>query len=229
MNELIFITHTIIITCITIGAFMLGKEALVGFICIQSILANLFVTKQITLFGLHVTASDVYAVSALLSLNILQEFFGKTIAKKTIAINFFVLLFYLIMTQIHIWYAPNIFDQTHNAFTQILHVMPRITIASIATYLLVQLCDTQLYYFLKKAFAGKYLVIRNITSLACSQLLDTVLFSFLGLYGIVGSITHVIIVSFCIKLLVIASSTPFIALTKVFRTKYANTKSKEIL
>lgn len=229
MNEFIFLFHTIIIALASLGALLIGKEALVGFICIQSILSNLFVTKQITLFGLTVTCTDVFAVGALLSLNMLQEFFGRDIVKKTILINFFMLIFYVAMSQLHLWYIPNSFDSMHQHFASILSIMPRITIASVSVYGFVQLFDAQLFSILKQLFNSKYLVIRNIISLTCSQLLDTILFSYLALYGIVESVWHVIIVSFIIKLFVIACNTPFIALAKKVRSTKKTQKRRETL
>ena len=216
MNELIFFIHTILVACASLIALKLGKESLVSFICMLSILSNLFVTKQMMLFGFDVTCSDVFAVGGIFGLNLIQEFFGKTNAKKTIVINFFTTTIYLVMSQIHLWYHPNVFDTMHAHFFSILQVMPRITIASMVVYLVVQLFDAYLYSLLKTISAGKYLVARNIFSLSCSQFIDTVLFSFLALYGIVGSVWHVIVVSYFVKLLVIVGTAPFIALAKKF-------------
>jgi len=214
MNEFIFFLHIFVITGFTLGALRLGQEALVALLCVQSLLSNLFVIKQITLFGLDVTSTDVFAVGGIIGLNLLQEYFGKSIAIKAITINFFVLIFYLMMTQFHLWYQPNVFDIMHHHFTPILTPMLRITIASLTVYAVVQMVDTYLYRFLKNRFAGKYLLMRSVISLTCTQFLDTVLFSFAGLYGIVESMTHIIIVSFIIKMIVIALSSPCITLSK---------------
>ena len=89
INELIFIFHCLIIASSSLFALFLGSYGLVAFICIQCILANLFVIKQITLFGYTATCSDAFTVGATLGLNLLQEYFGKNITKKTIWINFF--------------------------------------------------------------------------------------------------------------------------------------------
>ncbi|MBX9831215.1 queuosine precursor transporter [Candidatus Babeliales bacterium] len=209
MNEVIFFAHTFLMSLFTLAALKLGKEALISFICLQSILANLFVTKQMTLFGFDVTCSDVYMVGALFGLNLLQEFFGKKYVYSAIAISFFIVIFYLIMTQLHLAYLPNSYDATQTHFAALLNFMPRIIIASIVTYVLVQLLDTQLYSALKVLFKGRYPFLRNLVSLSCSQSIDTVMFSFLGLYGLVGSITHVIVVSLAIKIIAISLTAPF--------------------
>jgi uncharacterized PurR-regulated membrane protein YhhQ (DUF165 family) len=56
-------------------------------------------------------------------------------------------------------------------------------------------------------------------SLVFTQWIDTVLFSFLGLFGLVESIFSVIAVSFAVKCLVIGMSAPLVALSRRFSVK----------
>lgn len=214
MNELLLLAQIIIISVTTLIALRIGSYALVAFIVIQSILANLFVVKQITLVGLNATASDAFIVGSILGLQLLQEYFGKPLAQKTVFISFFLLIFYTIVSQIHIFYTPALHDHMHQHFYPILHLMPRIMIASITVYTAVSYFDTVLYGFLKRLLRGRCLIIRNSLSIMTSQLLDTVLFSFLGLYGIIDHIGNVILVSYTIKLIVIVITQPFVALSK---------------
>ena len=86
MNELVFFTSILAVSTFSLGVLSLGKEALVAFICLQGLLSNLFVTKQIMLFGLDVTSSDIFAVGTILSLNLLQEYYGPQIVKKAISL-----------------------------------------------------------------------------------------------------------------------------------------------
>ncbi|MFC1842308.1 queuosine precursor transporter [Candidatus Dependentiae bacterium] len=216
MNELLFFIHVILISLFTVLALKISKESLVAAIVLFCVLANLFVVKQITLFGLHPTASDAFSVGAILGLNLLQEYFGKSIVKKTIWTCFFALLFYVIVTQIHLAYIPSMYDTSAMHFHFILRFMPRIAIASIAVTLIVQLIDRMLYGFLKNKFSGKQFFLRNIISLFVVQAIDTVLFSFAGLYGIVQNIWDVIIISFIVKVATILIAVPIIS---IFRTK----------
>lgn len=215
-NELIFLIHIILIAAFCLVALAFGPHALITVIALQGILSNLFVTKQITLLGLSVTCSDAFAVGSILGLNLLQEYYGKAITKKAILISFFSALSYLILSQIHLFYIPNQFDTMQPHFIQILYLMPRITIASIFVYLIAQTFDAMFFGFLKRVLNNKYAVARSTISMICSQFLDTVLFSFLALYGVVGSILNVIIMSFAIKMIVIALFTPFTKLAKTF-------------
>jgi len=214
MNELIFIFHTIIIAAFALGSLAFGRSALVAFVCTCCILANLFVIKQITLFGLTATCADAFTVGATIGLNLLQEYFGKEITKKTIWINFFLLIFYAIISQIHLAYIPHLGDTAQMHFLPLLQFMPRIVIASFSVYLFTQMTDYYLYGILKKAFHNKHIILRNYASIALCQLLDTVLFSFLGLYGIIDNIWEVIIISYLIKLASIVIATPFVGFSR---------------
>lgn len=210
MNELFFIIHTLVIASFALGSLALGSSALVAFVCIQCILGNLFVIKQITLFGLTATSSDAFTIGATLGLNLLQEYFGKEIAKRTIWINFFLLIFYAVVSQIHLIYIPHSTDITQNSFFTLLQFTPRIVIASFFVYLITQTTDYYLYGILKKFFKDNYIILRNYTSIAFCQLVDTVLFSYIGLYGIVDNIGEIILISYCVKLISILISTPFV-------------------
>jgi uncharacterized integral membrane protein (TIGR00697 family) len=217
INELIFLLHAVVISCAALYALHLGKQALVAFISVQCILANLFVLKQTTLFGLTATCADPFTIGAVLGLNLLQEYYDRKSATSAVWTSFFLLIFYAVVSYIHLLYIPALHDTMQPHYVALLQFMPRITVASFSVYLFVQYIDTQLFGFLKKVFGGRYLPLRNMLSIGTTQLLDTVLFSFLGLYGIVHNIGQIIMISYSIKLLALAISTPFVALSKKIR------------
>lgn len=217
MNEHIFIIHTIILSTCALLALRLGKEALVAFVCLQGILANLFVTKQITLLQWDATSSDAYSIGAVLGLNLLQEYYGKEVTKKTIWISFFTLLLYMVASLLHMSYVPCRADTMHEHFVAILGSTPRIVITSLLVYLTVQMIDTHLYGMLKRVFNNRFLALRYCLSVSICQLLDTILFSLIGLYGLVDNMGHIIIVSYAIKLVAIAIGTPFVAVSRSVR------------
>ena len=200
MNETIFLLHLTIAAAFLYPFIQMGKSGLMCWICLQPILANLFVLKQIQLFGLTVTCSDVYAVSCALGLNLLQEYYGKEIAKKAVWCSFMLLVFFVVMSMMHLFYEASQTDYTQGAYTQILSSTPRLVAASITSFLIVQWFDVQFYGFLKSKSQTLSLFVRNITSLAVSQFIDTVLFTILGLWGLVSELFDVFLVSFVIKL-----------------------------
>lgn len=199
INESTFFIHILIILAFTFVALKFKKEGLFAIVSIFAILANLLVTKQTTLFGLCVTCTDVFIVGGALSLNLIQDFYDKKTALKAIYFSLISLIFYVTLTQLHLFYSPAICDFTQSHYQAIFEFMPRIIIASIFCYFISQTIDAYLYAFLKKTKLN--FILRNYISLSLSQLVDTILFSFLGLYGIVDNIWHIILFSYLIKLL----------------------------
>jgi len=219
-NELIFLIQAAVVGLSTLGALALGREALVTFLCVQCVLANLFVLKQTTLLGLNATCSDAFTIGATLGLNVLQEYFGRAIARRAIWINFFVLIAYAIFSRIQLAYLPSAADTMQPFYLPILAVMPRIVIASFSVYLIAQTVDYFVYGLLKNSPRRMPLLVRNYASMLISQLVDTILFTFFGLYGLIDNLWQVIVISYTIKVISIFLQTPFISLTRVVYRRY---------
>lgn len=222
MNELLFFLHLLIVFAFTLGALRMGGQALFAWTSAQALFANLFVLKQMHCFGLTITCSDVYAVGGMLGLNLLQEYFGISRAKAAARFCFFLLVFFAAMAKIHLLYTPAAFDTTHEAYKAILTAAPRLLFASLASFFIVQQLDIRLFGWIKQRFPLSPLFARNTLSLLTTQLLDTVLFSFLGLHGIVENTLDIIVVSFLIKAAVIFSSLSVTTLSKKILVKDAS-------
>lgn len=222
MNEFIFLTYISLVSVSSLAALFFGKEALIAFICLQCVLVNLFVTKEILLFGFTATASDALGVGAALSLNLIQEYYGKQLAQKAILVSFFCVIFYILATGIHLSFLPAPTDISQVHFLALLTPMPRIVAASIISYLVTQTIDCHLYGYLCQRLGSKNFIFKNYTSIAITQLIDTIIFSFLGLYMINESfssiriILDIIVVSYLIKMFVLVIATPFLAISKKF-------------
>lgn len=210
INELLFIAHVGIVSCATLLFGRLGKEALVAYISLLFVVANIFVVKQISLLNWYATSADAFIIGVSFGINLLQEKWGKDLARKTIWISFACSAFYMLMAQILLSYTAIPSDTTHIHFAHLMSNTTRIIIASFISYIITQTADTYLYAYVRKKTNDKYFVARNYLSMCSSQLFDTVLFSFLGLYGIMENLTDIMIVSYVIKLAAIAMTTPFL-------------------
>jgi len=199
MNELIFVLQSAAIVGALFAAVRIGKEALIALSVLLSVLANFFVLKQIYLLGWSVTCSDAFAIGGIFGLNMLAQSYGRDVAKKTIWISFFGMLFYVIVSQIHLLFVPSPHDTSQDHFTYLLTAAPRLLLASLVTFFIVQQFDVRLYQVLSK-FSWQ---IRSLLCLLISQALDTVLFSLLGLYGLINDFTSMMIVSYLVKSVVI--------------------------
>jgi uncharacterized integral membrane protein (TIGR00697 family) len=214
MNEIIFFCQILIICLFALRILKLGKEALVAWVAIQALIANLFVLKQVNLFGFNVTSSDVFVIGSLLGLNFLQEYHSKEIANKATQICFIFMIFFAIVSKAHLLLEPNIYDSSNPAFIQILSPTLRLLISSMSVFFIVQQFDIRFFAFLKNVFPKLNFSFRVTIALIISQFLDTVLFSIAGLYGIVNSILDIMLFSFAIKLIAIFCITPFIRWAK---------------
>jgi uncharacterized integral membrane protein (TIGR00697 family) len=214
MNETLFFIHLLVVLFFALGALRLGKEALTAWVAIQALIANLFVLKQMTFFGWNITCSDVYVIGSILGLNLLQEYYDKESAKKAAWICFFFLFFFALMSWIHLHYVPSASDTAHAAFDTLLSPAPRLLAASLFVFLLVQQIDVRLFALIKRILPNGSLAMRNGICLLLSQFLDTVLFTFAGLYGLVSSIGDILLVSYLIKAAIIFSITPCLLLAR---------------
>ena len=214
MNELLFLLQVVLAFSSTYLFFRIGKEGLFVWLGMLALLANLFVSKQITLFGLEVTASDAYAVALILSLNLLQEFYGSQEAKKGGLIAVAAQVAFLLFSELHLAFTPNQHDTSHAAYQLLLGVYPRLLFASCLTLFIVQWFDRGFFAWLKQRLQTSSFSLRNVISVGLSQFLDTALFSVIGLYGLVANITEVFLMSFSIKVLLISTLPLFTSLLK---------------
>jgi queuosine precursor transporter len=203
MNESIFFFHALIILLFSFFSLKIGKKALITFISFSAVLANLFVQKQIDFFGLTITCTDVFSIGAIFSFNLLQEFYGKKEGVKAMKITFFLLLFFVVMSQIHLLYIPCVSDYAQQHYEHLLQWMPRLFLASIAAFFTSQYIDMQIFAYSKKAFPQSSFMLRSLFSMSISQFMDTILFTYLGLSSIVTHLWHVIAMSYLVKLAII--------------------------
>jgi len=211
MNELVFIAHTSCILISLLVAFRYGKEALAAIVALLLVLGNLFVLKQISLFGMSATCGDSFAIGGTFGIQLLQEFYGKPVAHKAIGISLGALIFFGVMSWFQLLYTPSMFDGQHLHFVSILASAPRIIAASLTAYVAGQLFNTYAFGVLKRMLQDRYFVMRSIVVLVLAQMLDTLVFSFLGLYGLVHSIMSIIVISLAVKSFAGVCAVPWIA------------------
>ena len=214
MNEVTFIIHVAALISFVLLALRIGKEALIAALAVQIILANIFVMKQMTCFGLNVTCSEVYTVGSIFSMNLLQVYFGKKVANRALGVVFFLLFLVIVMSQFQIRYIPSKYDEMHHAFTAILGLAPRIMIASFVSAFLFQKIDMELFGWIKRLLPRLPFFIPFALASLVTQFLDTVFFSFAALYGIIHSMRDIIVMSYIIKVIIILTIAPFTLLVK---------------
>lgn len=214
MNQLVLLLYIFAISGITLLALKLGRSYIVAWLALLAVAMNIFVLKQIHLFGFNVTASDGLAVGYVLGLNLIQEFFGPKSARECVWISLFVSIGFVILSQIHLLYSPSFYDTSQPHYTFLLKPIPRLMGASLLSFGCVQFLDLAFFKYLRKKMNGRLLMLRTFLSMVLSQSFDTLIVSFLALYGQVASIGDVIIFSLLIKVVAITLATPFVAFSK---------------
>lgn len=220
-NEWIWIFFAIINFSLFLGMYVLfGKTGIFVWIGMATILANIQVTKQITLFGFEATLGNIMYGTIFLSTDALNEFYGKKDAKKAVWIGFFILIATTIIMQMALWFQPNSSDFAQGSLETIFGFFPRLVLASLIAFLVSQLLDVVLFQKIKSLLPQtRFLWIRNNGSTIISQLVDTAIFvpiAFLGaipnhvLFGLSG----IFVSTYIIKVLVALLDTPFLYLMK---------------
>lgn len=213
-NELFFICHSAFLAGATIVAARIGRDCLTAVIVLFAVLSNAFIIKETTFFGFTATCTDSFTIGATLALNLLHQTYGYQTAQKTVTISSFCLLIYMILSQFQLNYSFDVQSITNSAFHTILATSPRIVLASLFTFYVSQSLDCLIYKWLSNHPKLSLLESKNIISTGISQLIDTILFSYLALYGIIDNIPNVIIISFIIKLFALFITGPLICLFK---------------
>ena len=197
-----FIGQIMVVSAVSILCRALGSQALVSWLCIQSILANLLVLKMVNLFGLDVTVSDAFTIGSLYCLNLLREDYNQEMAKKAVACSFVLLLMVGLLLSIHLAFEANASDQMSHAYQSLFSaIIPIITISS-CLFFVTQVLDYIFFNVMKSSLQSHHLAMRMFISIAITQVIDTALFTYWALGSWVAQFWHVFLWSYCIKVLI---------------------------
>lgn len=213
-NEAIFFAQALVALSAVLVAARLGAAWLTGLICAMIVLMNLFVLKQMRLFGMDVTGGNVLYAAVFLSTDLLAEHWGRRRAYRAVWAGFFVSVFFVAMSCCMLLTKPNAYDWASEPLAALLEPQWRIVGASMLTYLVVQHLDVWQYDFYKRKTKGRMLWLRNNASTWVSQLVDSTLFTILAFAATGYPILQMIVFTYVIKILVAALDTPFIYLSK---------------
>ncbi len=221
MNELLFIAFALILLTLNLVAFRAGKIYMFILIAIYSLLMNIFVLKQFTLFGFMVTGGNALYGAVFLLTDLLNEHHGKREAFKSVGIGFATVLLFIVATQFLLAFVPNGEDFAQESLNTLFSVTPRILIGSLLAYVVAQNLDVWLYDKIHQWTGDKWLFLRNNGSTLISQFVDTIIFHAVGittfsfLPGIIPLeiFWEVTIATYVIKLIVAAIDTPFMYLS----------------
>ena len=228
INELLLIASVVFIFSMALLAYkFFGKTGLFCLSAVATILANIEVLILINAFGMEQTLGNVLFAVTFLITDILSECEGKKEANKAVWIGMFASLFFLLLSQSWLLYAPAEGDWAMPAIEAVFSNTPRMMIASFSVYAISQLFDVWLYHkwwaFTEKKTGSKrkFLWLRNNGSTLISQLLNTLLFTLFAFYGTYDAKTllSIFISSYIIFIFTSLLDTPVVYLARKISDK----------
>lgn len=230
MNELIVILDIVVtFTLVFLTHRFFGKEGLIAWVGIATILANIMTAKTIEAFGLTFTIGNALFASTFLATDILTECYGKNDALKAVFTGFFGSTVFIISSQIALLYAPSNVDYAHGAMKDLFSLSVRISVSSLIMYLIANLADVFIYEKIKQKTAGKYMWLRNNVSTILCNCLENFLFMGMAFYGIyeIKDILQMALATSAIEIIAGVCDTPFLYLAIRFRKDPSVKNSKQ--
>ena len=194
----------------------LGKEGLIGWIGIASILANLLLLKSVNLLGISATLGNVLFASNFLATDMLTENYSYLDAKKGVKFGIFSVVFFMIATQIALLYIPNSSDFAQDSFKLLFGFVPRISIASVSMFAISNFVDIKLYEFLRIKSNGKKMWLRNNVCTIISNGGENFLFYLIAFFGTMPLplILSMALSATIIEIIIALCDTPFLYISK---------------
>lgn len=190
MNELLLLFSAVFIFGAALLAYRLfGKAGLFVVSACASILANIEANILIVGFGMEQTLGNVLFAVTFLITDIFSECESRRDAQTAVWLGVFASAFFLILNQSWLCYAPSPNDVSMPHVQAFFGSTPRILLSSLAVYALSQVFDVWLYHkwwaFTEKRTGNRrtFLWLRNTGSTLVSQIINTLLFTFLAFFG----------------------------------------------
>lgn len=227
-NELLLIVSLVVIYSMLILWFKLfGKNGVICFSVLATVLANIEVLILVDGFGIEMTLGNILFASTFLATDILSEMYGQKTALKAANICIAASVTMIIVTQSWLLYTPSANDISFDSIKSLFSGTPRVILASLIVYAIVQKLDVLLFHgiknFTKKLCSDerRFLWLRNNGATLISQLINSILYTlgaFLGTYPS-ETIISIIISSFAIFIVTSLADTPFLYLARYIYAK----------
>jgi uncharacterized integral membrane protein (TIGR00697 family) len=189
-NEVILSLALIInYSAVVLAYHYFGKEGLYCFTVLATIAANIEVLIIVRAFGMEQTLGNILFASTFLVTDILSEMYGRKAANKAVKLGIAGSAMFMIISQSWMLYTPDANDWVSGSIRTVFTNIPRMMIASIAVYAIVQAFDVFAYHFIWNKTtiwchdSHRFLWLRNNGATLISQFLNTFLFTFAAFYG----------------------------------------------
>lgn len=222
-NELLLVITLIVEYGAVLLAYRLfGKAGMFVMTALCTVLANIEVLMLVDAFGIEQTLGNILFACSFLITDILSENESKEDANKAVSIGIFISVLFVLITQSWLLYSPAASDVIHSDIVSVFKGTPRVILAGIAVYAIVQRLDVFLYHtiwaFTEKKSGSKkgFLWLRNNAATVISQLINSFLFNFIAFYGTYPTKTVISISLSCFVIYVVTAllDTPVVYLAR---------------
>lgn len=199
-----------------------GKHGLIAWVAMGTIIANIQVIKTIHIFGISATLGNVMFASIYLATDILNDIYGRKIAKRAVWLGFSSTLVMIIVMQMSLHFIPAPEDTAQTALKTIFDLVPRIALGSIVAYIIGQHVDVFIFSMIKKIFSSdKTFIVRAYGSTILSSIIDTALFVVIAFAGTLPNMAvfEIFITTYLLKLISTIFNVPFGYIAKSFYRK----------
>jgi uncharacterized PurR-regulated membrane protein YhhQ (DUF165 family) len=222
-NELLFGIEVLVTLSFVLLANRLGQIWLVALMAVMLVLMNIFVLKQMDLFGMQLTGVNVLYAAIFLASDLLAEHWGRREAYRAVRVGFGASVFLVAMGLIVIQFTPNIEDSSgggippHEALKTLLTPRgaswaPRCSPTRGPASRCVD------FHLGAASHGGTPVWLRTSASTMVSQTVDSFLFHPLAFAGLPGftstTILNMILFNCILKLMVALIENPYIYLSK---------------
>ncbi len=174
------------------GLSDLATALYVVYMAMAQILAAKIVIFNFGLFKVSAPAAVLIFPFTFQLIDIVNEAFGAKVTRRMIIIAFITQVFMTLFILMATLATPSHLWRGHEAWHQLMTLVPRIVVASWVAFIISQNIDALLFAWLRKFTRAKHLWLRNVLSDVLSLALDSFIFIFLAFYGVTPVIPLII-------------------------------------
>ena len=223
INELLLVITLIAEYTGVLFAFKIfGRKGLFAWVALATVLANIEVLVLVDAFGTEMTLGNILFASTFLATDIISENFGKRQAKQAVAVGIMSSIAFAFISATWVLYIPSANDVNSQAIHEVFTKTPRVIIASVVVYAIVQCLDVYLYHLIweispRKLRGKSGLWIRNNGATIISQIVNAVLYNVLAFWGIYPIKTLISIITSNVLIYIVTSlaDTPFLYMARL--------------
>lgn len=189
-------------------------KILIGLYATATVVANITAAKLVSCCGLLFPAGVFFVAISFLMTDVISEVWGRREAAQAVWVGWTAAIFAAIATALTVYLPPAPFWKLQQAYASLFGLVPRITLASLITYLVSQHHDVWMFHLIKVKTGGRHLWLRNNISTMLSQAIDTVLFITLAFSFTVpwNVLLGMMLGQYVVKVILALLDTPFVYL-----------------